>query len=225
MVNDNRGITLVELIVSFTVGTIIASAIAGLITFSLRMYRNESVKTSLQYELQNTLNMIMDEAMGSSGMVVNNTGDTTNYVAFGDFAENDFDGVIFVSDLSSNCLYMDRISANVVSASGNSIADKVNTIISASESDKKQYLLGEKATKFKITPLVDTANKTYKNPLSVEILLEFQDKGWNARLIDKAVNDTADMRNYITQPIYYYIDVTNPDDATVAAAAQYTMVR
>ncbi len=67
---NNKGLSLVELIVAISIGVIVSGTIAALLIFSIRMYRNESVNTSMQYELQSNLNMMMDEIMGSQTVVV-----------------------------------------------------------------------------------------------------------------------------------------------------------
>ena len=118
---NNRGLSLVELIVAISIGVIVSGAIAALITFSLRMYNNENVNASMQYELQTNINMMMDEIMGASALVVEqNTGSTpgtllspddkgipyTKYALFGNpkviikvgsVYKKYFKGVIFVS--------------------------------------------------------------------------------------------------------------------------------
>ena len=48
---NDKGLSLVELIVAISIGVIVSASIAALLTFSIRMYRNESVNTSMQYEL------------------------------------------------------------------------------------------------------------------------------------------------------------------------------
>ena len=67
---NNRGLSLVELIVSISIGVIVSGSIAALMVFALRTYRNESVNTSMQYELQTSINMMMDEIMGAQDLVV-----------------------------------------------------------------------------------------------------------------------------------------------------------
>lgn len=67
---NNKGLSLVELIVAISIGIIVSGSIAALMIFAIRMYRNESVNTSMQYELQSNLNLMMDEIMGSQTVVV-----------------------------------------------------------------------------------------------------------------------------------------------------------
>ena len=123
---NNKGLSLVELIVAISIGVIISGSVAALIAFSLRMYNNENVNTAMQYELQTNLNMMMDEIMSASAFAIKQndaapgatlTTDTTGtpytkYAMFGnpnyvikdgvdehglDVYKRYFKGVIFVS--------------------------------------------------------------------------------------------------------------------------------
>lgn len=217
---NNRGLSLVELIVAITIGSILAASIAALITFSLRTYHNESVNTAMQYEIQTNVNQMMDVIMESSGAVIVQGSDKTDYAGFGQFAETrdvngavtsvDFTGVVLVSgerDATTGDfdIYMKRISASApVSDSDASVviqkeANKVKTA-----TDKRPYLLGQYAKEFKITLNTDScivAGNKYINPLNVDVELEFEKDG-SGKTINKRVADNAVMRNKVTADIY-----------------------
>lgn len=57
---DNRGLTLIEVIVTLLIGSLVLLAVTGLLTVSTRAYHNSSIETSLQMEAQVALNQIDD---------------------------------------------------------------------------------------------------------------------------------------------------------------------
>jgi len=63
MKNDNRGFTLVELIVSIALLGIIAVAAAGFLVTGTRTYTNVNYSVRLQYETQLAMNQIQDYVM------------------------------------------------------------------------------------------------------------------------------------------------------------------
>ena len=167
---NNKGLSLVELIVAISIGVIVSGSIAALITFSIRTYRNESVNTSMQYELQTNLNMMMDEIMGASVFVIKQKNSPTpipitdpptdapgkpytEYALFGNVytppgsTDKRIKGVIFVSEDSTGKfkVYMDRFDVNAP-ADLESFAELESGI------SGEQYLLGENLTQFAIVP-------------------------------------------------------------------------
>ncbi len=224
---NNKGLSLVELIVAISIGVIVAGSIAALMTFAINMYRNESANISAQYELQTNVNQIMDNIMGANCVVLQKTstaspaGRLTHYAAFGKFDDTNhkFEGVIFVSGAEKPTgsgrfnIYMDRGTWNEP-ATGNVkdiVAKQVTVIEAAMDTVPNPYLLGEGSTMFRIEPKVLTAtpSKTYvnitpagyKNPLSIEVELNF-DKDATGKVVHKHVSDEALIRNRISSPIY-----------------------
>lgn len=57
---DNRGLTLIEVIVTLLIASLVLLAVTGLLTVSTRAYHNSSIETSLQMEAQVALNQIDD---------------------------------------------------------------------------------------------------------------------------------------------------------------------
>ena len=179
---NNRGLSLVELIVAISIGVIVSGSIAALMVFALRTYRNESVNTSMQYELQTSINMMMDEIMGAQDLVViQNDGVSitdvavnasskpyTNYALLGKFKYDStdhnkvtaFKGVIFVSSTTPESdgrfkIYMNRIDdtlATAVAPTDYAVNTCYKKVSDAFASDPNPYLLAENVTQFVIAP-------------------------------------------------------------------------
>lgn len=176
---NNRGLSLVELIVAISIGVIVSGSIAALMIFAIRMYRNESVNTSMQYELQTSINMMMDEIMGAQDLVVEqNDGASitdvavnassvpyTKYALLGKFkydsTDHDkvtgFKGVIFVSGAPGSDgrfkIYMNRIDETVTATATTTYATSCyTTVFNKFSADPNPYLLAENVTQFVIAP-------------------------------------------------------------------------
>ncbi len=221
---NDKGLSLVELIVAISIGVIVSASIAALLTFSIRMYRNESVNTSMQYELQTNLNMMMDEIMGASTMVVEqNTGvaltDTgkpyTKFAMFGKVTGSStkkFTGVIFVSSPADSDnkfkIYMNRIKDKDFTGTIRAFAISEYSAVSGTfATNPNPYLLGENATQFIIQPdpnahSFDATEKTYTNPIEVKVELQFKRNGWGTKKYSKHVDDITYLRNKVTDSIY-----------------------
>lgn len=224
---DNRGVTLVELIIAITIAVIVSGSIAALMLFAVRMYRNESVNTAMQYELQTNLNTMMDEIMGSQTVVViqNSGGDKhhvnqkddvkvpyTRCALFGKFIGTSgtgrikFSGVVFVSGATDSegkfKVYMNRVK----DIEGDDPADVAkscyDTVKGAFSKDPNPYLLGENLVQFVIEPdpegvILDASEHTYTNPISVKVELSFARNGWGEKKYSKHVADVAYLRNRV----------------------------
>ncbi len=211
---DNRGLTLVELLVTLAVSAVLAGAVSALIGYSVSTYNKENVNTEMQYEIQTNVNQIMDAIMSSSGVVIVQAGSNTDYAGFGKFAETRdgdgnvtkvvFTGTVFVMGTNGE-LYMIKDTAEKTSAflAVEDVAKKVK-----SATDKKPYLMGRNCKVFKLdvdtntdtSSCIVTGNK-YINPISVDVNLEFE-KDASGRTINKKVTDEAIMRNKVTADIY-----------------------
>ncbi len=223
---NNKGLSLVELIVAISMGVIVSAGIAALITFSIKMYHNESVNTTMQYELQSNINMMMDEIMGASVMVVQQSSESvtitdppaagagkayTDYAMFGKLykpagaTDQKFKGVIFVSSAPTDGnfkVYMDRIDE----ACPGSYTDITAFAAAKSAISGDRYLLGENLTQFVIIPdpngRFDTSKNTYTNPIEVRVKLQFEKDGWGTKKYSKHVDDITYLRNKVAEPIY-----------------------
>lgn len=69
MKKDNRGISLVELIVTMAIAVIVGGAILGFIMTSSNQYRNANAEVNLQYEAQLAMNQIGDLLMNATNGV------------------------------------------------------------------------------------------------------------------------------------------------------------
>ncbi len=213
---NNKGLTLVELLVALAVSMVLAGSVAGIIAYSVRTYHNESVNTEMQYEIQTNVNQIMDTIMSSSGVVIYNTGGKTDYAGFGTFRETrnpttgavtkvNYSGTVFVYDPSGE-IYMVKGTAEMATAvlAVQEVAKKVTN----PGVDKRPYLMGRNCSTFLISIDTDTTTSScivsateYINPLSVDVKLEFQKDG-TGTVIKKKVEDNAVMRNKVTADIY-----------------------
>ncbi len=83
---DNRGLSLVELLVAFAVGSIVIAALGYLLISGLRMYGRNAAHTEVQNEAQTTMNLIVDSIMESQGICIVNpaSGADTECVLLGD---------------------------------------------------------------------------------------------------------------------------------------------
>ncbi len=220
---DNRGLSIVELIVAVSIGAIVAASVSALIGYSIRAYHNESVNTEMQYELQTNVNQIMDTIMASSGAVIVQASGRTDYAGFGKFDETrnsdgvvtsvKFSGVVLKSYDSDGDgkyeIYMSRVpDSGAISKTTALLAvgEAVKTINDAT--DKTPYLLGNNVKKFYISIDTDTSTSScivsdteYINPLLVNVELEFEKEG-SGRTFTKTVNDNAIMRNKVTSDIW-----------------------
>ncbi len=220
---NDKGLSLVELLVAISIGVIVAGSIAALMIFAIRMYRNESANTQMQYELQSNLNLMMDEIMASQTLVVDQNAVSestegapyTKYALFGTVKPSGFTGVIFVSSGADSKnrfrVYMDRFtdtSTDVKTVASNAY-DRVKSHFA---DDPNPYLLGQNVTRFVIKPdpdgnclVVDPKDSTkyiYTNPIRVKVELNFEQNGWGNKKYNKHVADEAYMRNKLTSPIY-----------------------
>ena len=214
---DNRGLTLVELLVTLAVSAVLAGAVAALIGYSINTYNTENVNTEMQYEIQTNVNQIMDAIMSSSGVVIVSAGGNTDYAGFGQFKETRdgvgavtnvvFTGTVFVAG-SNGELYMAKTPAG--GKSGDTAADAVEAAAKTVKdaADKKPYLMGRNCKVFKLSMDTDPVTSScivsstqYTNPLAVHVELEFE-KDAAGKKVNKRVTDEAIMRNRVTADIY-----------------------
>ncbi len=210
--NDNKGLTLVELLVTLAVSAVVAGSVAAIIGFSVNTYHNENVNTELQYEVQMNVNQIMDTIMASSGAVIVEAGGKTDYAGFGKFNKAEsgnitFDGTVFVTGGSSGELYMVKGTAEGPTAVA-AVGSVVTNTVRKAGADKRLYLMGQNVKVFNIS--IDTNTTTsscivssteYINPLTVDVELEFEKAG-SGTIINKKVKDRAVIRNKVTADIY-----------------------
>ena len=237
---NNKGLSLVELIIAISIGVIVAGSIAALMTFAIRMYRNESVNTEMQYELQTNINLMMDEIMGASyfvveqnsGAVITATGTPyTKYAMFGKLQKGvtlgvggtgqRFEGVIFVSSAVDSSgkfkVLMNRFSVEDTSLDLKTVAtNQYSTVYGAS--DPTVYLLGENVTQFVIEPDPEGSSldktvtpRTYTNPIPFKVELRFERNGWGTKVYNRHVDDMTYLRNRVSDTVY----IKGPSDSAL----------
>ena len=223
---DNKGFSLVELLVAITISAIVAGGIGYLLTTSLRMYNKDTVDVSLQQELQITLNQIVDYAMESETIVADFDGNPPEYLALGTFESVSGTGVLDKTKLDAQIIWLDGnklylkkttiddfcLSANPADADFRKIdKSKIESLIPAAGASSDANLLAQYVTAFEVTGIGgivevkdESGNVTghaYENPLSVILELEFKKSVATANK-NKKVKDTAYLRNKVTNDIY-----------------------
>ena len=226
---DNKGFSLVELLVAITISAIVAGGIGYLLTTSLRMYNKDTVDVSLQQELQITLNQIVDYAMESETIVADFDGNYPDYLALGTFESASGTGVLDKTKLNAQIIWQDGnklylkkttvdnfcLSSNPEDADFREIdKSKIVPLIPAAGASSDANLLAQYVTEFKVTGIGgivevkdESGNVTghaYENPLSIILELEFE-KSVAAANKNKKVKDTAYLRNKVTNDIYVNI--------------------
>ena len=214
---DNKGFSLVELLVAITISAIVAGGIGYLLTTSLRMYNKDTVDVTLQQELQITLNQIVDYAMESETIVADFDGNPPEYLALGTFDKTKLNAQIIWQD--GNKLYIKKatiadfcLSADPENAHYREIdKSKIVSLIPSAGTSSDANLLAQYVTAFKVTGIGgivevkdESGNVTghaYENPLSIILELEFK-KSVAAANKNKKVKDTAYLRNKVTNDIY-----------------------
>ena len=226
---DNKGFSLVELLVAITISAIVAGGIGYLLTTSLRMYNKDTVDVSLQQELQITLNQIVDYAMESETIVADFDGNYPDYLALGTFESVSGTGVLDKTKLDAQIIWQDGnklylkkttvddfcLSSDPEDADFRKIdKSKIVPLIPAAGTSSDANLLAQYVTAFKVTGIGgivevkdESGNVTghaYENPLSIILELKFE-KSVAATNKNKKVKDTAYLRNKVTNDIYVNI--------------------
>lgn len=230
MEKNNRGFSLVELIVAVSIATIVSAAIGALMVTSIRTYSNQNVLTGIQKEIQTTLNQVVDSAESACWFYLDNDYSgadpvKTNCVAFGRIAQDESDsewyfvGEIFAAgdeDPETNRfnIYMNRYAlGGSLQLSGANKAERVASAVSLlaaekstilGDSDNRKYLIGEDATAFLVkinNGNIDSTTKSYVNPLSFDIGIKYQKTGFGARNLEREIHDQAMLRNSLNYNI------------------------
>lgn len=108
---DNRGLTLVELLVAFAVSAIVLTALGYLLITGLKLYGRNNAHVEVQSEAQTTMNLIIDNIMEAEGICIVNpaAGADTECVLLGDLLVEEngssydvyFKGNAIVTDIDS----------------------------------------------------------------------------------------------------------------------------
>lgn len=75
---DNRGITLIELLMSFAVSAIVLAGLSYLLFMGLRLYDRNEVNARVQNEAQNALNLLTDHMLEAGGVCMESAASDAN---------------------------------------------------------------------------------------------------------------------------------------------------
>ncbi len=220
---NNAGVTLVELIVAFSVGLIVAGAIASIIYISTRLYSRESTNISGQYEIQTTLNQTVDSIESAQWFsykqdMIGSNAVNTAYIALGKISKDAtgyyFEGEIYTDDYDGVKdrfnVYMNRYNAtnrlSIAAPGANTLEQNAKTAVESAYPSIKtdQYLLGQDATKY-IVSLDIGSNRFsggyYENPLIFNVEIDFSKRSMTGE-VKKHVEDTVTLRNHLNKSLY-----------------------
>lgn len=201
---ENKGFSLVELLVSMAIAAIVTGSIGYLLVTSLRMFNNETSDVVVQQELQVTINQILDYAMESEFVSVwfDEDDNTIDYLALGTISENGvLSAKVFWQD--GKKLYLkkkDDIPEDTIDGYQPAIEAMLPASIGSSSNAN---LLAEYIEGFSVSVngVVTDEGNHFTNPVSLDVSLDFEKKG-STKTITKRVGDTVKLRNRIKGPIY-----------------------
>jgi len=234
MKKDNRGLSLVELLVAIAITAIIAGSITYFLRTSLVLYGNETTDVALQQELQVTLNQIMDYAMESLEVVVSGDGTVTDYIALGKINNDELEAQIiwFEKDddnPSLGKLYLKKELIDEINkeTEDGTLPDTIETAITTASASKENYLLAEYVSSFNVSANgIIAGTNEYENPISLDISIKFIKKG-STKDIEKEVSDKALLRNKIKLPIFVNGSkyTLKKESAEVETVTEYVQVK
>jgi len=211
--NDNKGVSLVELLVAIAIGAIVSGSIAALITISLRMYGKETADVEMQQEIQTTSNFIIDAIMESDSFIATNNSDT---VILGKFiydkssSQLSYTGYVFCTENVSESttagkMYMKKHTSKALSSdcinAGEIVPEKIVEELSSGVKGDNTNLLATNIQLFSVTPTATSIQTDkYINPFTLELNMKFGKKSGSGE-VNKELHDEASIRNTL-RPIY-----------------------
>ena len=215
----NDGFTLVELLVAIAIAAVVAGSVSFLLFTSMRMFNKETVEVDLQQELQLSINQMMDYAMESETIIADFDGNYPDYIAFGNYTDSTLSAHIIWRD--GNRLYLknddipDFVNTDLNDETnyGKIVASEITDRIPATEgSSPTANLMADYVKAFDVevgglenvyaegsTAIV---GYEFKNPLSVDITLEFEKAVRTANTKGKRVNEKVSLRNRVKYNIF-----------------------
>lgn len=228
---DNRGITLVELIVSIAIFSIVAAILAGITGMILKFYSSEKMDSGMQYEGQMALNAIMDSVMQTQGIAIVNgdvtvtdlngnsvTRNVTKGLFLGKFTFSSgkcyFTGKAVFGNYEANvaALYVEQYTdfegTDTVNGTMTKMADE---FFLKSADYQKSHLLAERVSSMLVEPSsgsistgdVSSGGPFFYNPFSVDITIVMEARTQKGIETQK-VTDRVMVRN--TLDVVYYGD-------------------
>lgn len=215
----NGGFTLVELLVAIAIAAVVAGSVSYLLFTSMRMFNKETVEVDLQQELQLSINQMMDYAMESDTIVADFDGTYPDYIAFGNYTGSTLSAHIIWQD--GNRLYIKN--DDIPNFVNTDLTDETNygNIEESEITDRIPAIEGTSPVSNLMADYVTTFNVEvggienvyaegstsivgyeFKNPLSVDITLEFEKAVRSANTKQKRVNEKVSLRNRVKYNIY-----------------------
>lgn len=104
MKDNNKGLSLVEIIVAIAIGSIVLTAVMLLIVQGVKSYRTQSTKASLQNDVNIALNQISDNIMEGTCLTISNLTDSEGevYTSYFQIKEN----MYYVYEPEEEILYL-----------------------------------------------------------------------------------------------------------------------
>lgn len=205
---DNKGVTLVELLVAIAVGSIVMAGIATMIFNSIELYGRTVVSADVQNEAQDTMNLLEDSVLEAKGLeIVQDTANEkeTQYVLLGEFTEVSSTQVSYVGRVYQSVynatkewyeLYVvDYADGEMVGAAKDVV---VADILDDIRNHKKEYLAGRYLSNFYVSIVgedtINVTEQTFEEPVLVKIEMGFYKSNASA---DKAtsISKTIQVRN------------------------------
>lgn len=201
---NNKGFSLVELLVAIAVAAIVTAGIASLMMQSLSIYSKETVNAKLQTDLQTASNYLFDSIMESKGFIVVNDSKSspsvTRYALLGDFTgENGVysisNGYLYIADSdlvagNGGCIYLTEYSYPHGGSSGATLDVIAKDIKDhyAKEYDGSEGILNKEEN-----VLVNNVNKFLLKPADGVLQID---------------NTTTPAKQFFTNPISLDVQIT-----------------
>ena len=106
---NNKGISLVELLISLAVGAIVMSALTLLVSQGIKQYNKTTIMTQLQEDANIALNNISDSIMEGNYLVISNSRPAATFLT--QDVAHDGNNVIYM--VRDHCLYLGDNTANM----------------------------------------------------------------------------------------------------------------
>lgn len=226
---NNKGFTLVELLVSLAISGMVIILVAMLMTTSSNLFKEENDKINLQNELQMVDNFVTKTVMEAKTLYIisNDDGDQTTYLYTGEKSVDD--------ELEPVTQEEESTSAGEISTGDTTATITTERIISYLPGDRSLYILKEwtaspgkgsmisdNVSKFKVT--IDDSCKTYEeveNGITGETTMEH--KGYANPIVLNIELTVRDEGNGMEKNEVMTIKVRNNLEKVVVDGTEYTV--
>lgn len=178
---NNRGISLVELLVALAVGAIVISALTVLITQGIKQYNKHTVMTQLQEDADIALNNISNSVMEANFIVISNSNVNTTFQT----SSSARGGNNVVYQHKDGCLYM-----------GTSVADSDSMGLLCK--NVKEFKIDVVSTSLKTQAVNETGTIQHKvlginNPVQLKVTIKLEFNG-----ITREASRVSSVRNRLS---------------------------